>query len=66
MRGLRDRVVLLRAIAVECAHEDARAARGGALARVVGRARIDHDDVVAECERLEARVDAIGLVEGDD
>ena len=47
-------------------HEHARTTRSGALARVVGRARIDDNDVVAECERVEARVDAIRLVESDD
>ena len=58
--------ILLRTIARERMRDHARAACDGATLRSVCRSRIDHEDFVAEAERLDARVDAVGLVQRDD
>ena len=63
--GLLDRELLLAAEAFERSLEDAGAGLARDGDRGVGRARIHHDDFVAEGERRQALRQPVGLVEGD-
>ena len=65
LRGI-GRELLLRAVARPVALDHARAAGRRDLARRVGGMRVDHQPLVAEGERVEARADAVRLVAGDD
>ena len=64
-RGLH-RKLLLRAVARPVALDDARPERGGARARVVAGVGVDHQQLVAEADRAQAGLDAVGFVVGDD
>jgi hypothetical protein len=57
--------ILLRTKPLERVLDDARAMGGGDFAGAVGGTRIDHHHLVAERQRVEARRDAIGFVQGD-
>lgn len=58
---------LLRAVARPAALDHARAETSGDGLRAVGRAGVDHDDVIAEvADRGYGTADAIGLVARDD
>ena len=61
-----DRELLLRAVTGPVALDDPGAEGGGAFARAVGGMRVDDQDLVAEAQRAQARLDAVSLVVSND
>lgn len=59
------RELLLRSVAGPIALDHACTAGRGDLARRVARVRVDHQQLIAEGQRLETGADAVGLVAGD-